>query len=228
MAGEKFDNMRVQTNRPILERLFSQKNMELFKSLPSDSKDYSKYHSILVKQFDNLNKNKYSTREDYYTYVNYGWLKEETKLLKSSPKYYVEIDDFRVKQDDVYKELIGQLKEFIKENPNSKRAKGVEAIYKCIMNNTKTAARKAAYDLREDIDSIINNKSITDMLVFLNRDEVVSWQSPVVWYIMPDEKDNQTYRSHLSPPQLGIYDYFVYIEYPKNKNNLNQSLKMNI
>jgi|UniRef100_A0A6C0CK01 putative endopeptidase len=216
MAGEKFDNMRVQTNRPILERLFSQKNMELFKSLPSDSKDYSKYHSILVKQFDNLNKNKYSPREDYYTYVNYGWLKEETKLLKSSPKYYVEIDDFRVKQDDVYKELIGQLKEFIKENPNSKRAKGVEAIYKCIMNNTKTAARKAAYDLREDIDSIINNKSITDMLVFLNRDEVVSWQSPVVWYIMPDEKDNQTYRSHLSPPQLGIYDYFVYIEDPKD------------
>ena len=33
---------------------------------------------------------------------------------------------------------------------------------------------------------------------------------------MPDEKNVQKYISHLSPPQLGIYDYFIYIDDPKD------------
>ena len=222
IAGEEFDKMLIRKNTPVLARLFSKDNMERFDKLPKDEKSYTQYHELLKKELEKTSKSKYAPNQDYYTYTNYGWLKEQTQKLKKDPKYYVEIDDFRMKQDDVYRELIGKLKEFIKEEPKTKKARGVEAIYKCIMNNTKEKAYEAVRKIKNDVEDITNNKTVTDMLVFLNRDEVMSWQSPIVWYVMPDEKDVKTYRSHLSPPQLGIYDYFVYIEDPKDSPKTKQ------
>ena len=216
LAGNKFNKMLIETKSPQLQRLFSEENMERFDKLSKEQKSYSLYHKLLKKELEKTKNIKYAPNQDYYTYVNYGWLEEETQQLKKEPKYYVEIDDFRIKQDDVYRELIEKLKTFMKEEAKTKKAKGVEAIYKCIMNNTKKQAYNAVKIIKEDIENIISNKSITDMLVYLNRDEVMSWQSPIVWYVLPDEKDVKTYRSHLSPPQLGIYDYFVYIEDPKD------------
>lgn len=222
IAGEEFDKMLIRKNTPVLARLFSKDNMEIFDKLPKDQKSYTQYHELLKKELEKTSKSKYAPNQDYYTYTNYGWLKEQTQILKKDPKYYVEIDDFRMKQDEVYRELIGKLKEFIKQEPKTKKARGVEAIYKCIMNNTKEKAYEAVRKIKNDVEDITNNKTVTDMLVFLNRDEVMSWQSPIVWYVMPDEKDVKTYRSHLSPPQLGIYDYFVYIEDPKDSPKTKQ------
>jgi len=54
------------------------------------------------------------------------------------------------------------------------------------------------------------------LLAYANENEIISWQSPIVWSVMPDEKNVKKYVSHLSPPQLGIYDYFVYIDDPKD------------
>ena len=46
--------------------------------------------------------------------------------------------------------------------------------------------------------------------------EIISWQAPIVWTVLPDEKDVTKYISHISPPQLGLYDYFIYIDDPKD------------
>ena len=52
---------------------------------------------------------KVTPRSDYYTYINYIWLTDTSKKSIVAPKeqkYYVQIDDFRVTQDKVYRQLI--------------------------------------------------------------------------------------------------------------------------
>jgi putative endopeptidase len=218
-ANKKFNEIKKSTNRPLLLSLFRKENIDKFSNLPKDIRHYDEYHNILSKEIKEIKtKYKYQPNNDFYTYVNYGWLKEQTEQLKKNPKYYVEVDDFRIVQDNVYRELIGNVKKYIKENPNCKKAKAINSIYKCINNNTEKQGLIASKDIKKNIDHIINNESMIDMLVYLNRDEVVSWQSPLVWNVLPDEKNVKKYISHLSPPQLGIYDYFVYIEDPNDDN----------
>ena len=50
------------------------------------------------------------------------------------------------------------------------------------------------------------------LLAYTNQDEIFAWQSPIVWTVGPDEKNVKKYISHLSPPELGIYDYYIYID----------------
>jgi hypothetical protein len=122
IAGEEFEDMLIQTNRPVLARLFSKENMERFDKLPKDQKSYTQYHEVLKKELEKTSKSKYAANEDYYTYTNYGWLKEQTQKLKKDPKYYVEIDDFRMKQDEVYRELIGKIKGVYKSRAKNKKS----------------------------------------------------------------------------------------------------------
>jgi len=210
--------MMKGTSAPMLKRLFRDSNIERFdRHIKKYNVDYDEYPKVLEKQLKNIKDPTYyknKPNQDYYTYVNYGWIKEQTQALKKHPEYYVEVDDFRIVQDKVYRQVLDLLKKYIKENPSLKKAKAVNAIYKCIMNNTKSHAFRAVRDIKRNIDNIINNESITDMLVYLNRDEVTAWQAPIVWNVLPDEKNVAKYRSHLSTPTLGLYDYFVYIEDP--------------
>ena len=59
---------------------------------------------------------KYTPRNDYYTYINYEWITDQTKQLQHTKKFYVQVDSFRIAQEKVYFELIDITKEYIKEN----------------------------------------------------------------------------------------------------------------
>ena len=216
-ANEDFLMVKKSTDQPLLMSLFRKKNKEKFEELPIYKRNYKKYTTELKKEIDRIRTSYTITpRMDYYTYVNYGWLKGTSKKIKKDPKYYVEVDDFRIVQDEVYVGVLNSLMKYIKENPNNKRAQQANAIYKCMMNNTKKRALIAAHKIKDDIEKIIDKEDLTEMLSYLNRDEVISWQAPIVWNVLPDEKNVKKYISHLSPPQLGIYDYFIYIEDPKD------------
>jgi hypothetical protein len=63
---------------------------------------------------------KYTPRNDYYTYINYEWITNQTKQLQKTQKFYVQVDSFRIAQEKVYYELIDITKEHIKNNHGSK------------------------------------------------------------------------------------------------------------
>ena len=76
---------------------------------------------------------KYKPQDDYYTYINYQWLSDKTKEIKSKLKYYVQVDSFRVTQEKVYYELIDIVKEHIKTN-TSPQAKAIKNVYESLYN----------------------------------------------------------------------------------------------
>jgi hypothetical protein len=49
-------------------------------------------------------------KDDFYTYVNYDWLKEKEKKHKKMKKYYTRVDSFRMIQEKVYYQLIDIIK----------------------------------------------------------------------------------------------------------------------
>ena len=113
------ENFNKEGKIEVLKRLFRDKNMKILNDLPEKEKNYNKFAEQLKEEFKKLEKEKdYKPNEDYYDYVNHGWIEDQTEVLKSHPEYYVEVDDFRIIQDKVYKEVIGYTNDYIKMNKN--------------------------------------------------------------------------------------------------------------
>jgi predicted metalloendopeptidase len=194
----------------VLKRLFTDKNLKVLEDIPKNELDYDNFAEVLKKGITRLDKLK--PNEDYYDYVNNDWLTDTEKKLKTDLKYYVEVDDFRVVQDKVYGEVLAYTNEYIKENKGKRKAESIKAIQHCITKADKKLGLKHAKIIKETIEEHIIKDDMYGLLAYSNQDEIFAWQAPIVWSILPDEKNVKKYISHLSPPQLGIYDYFVYIE----------------
>ena len=202
---------------PVLERLFRESNIKRIKDLPHDLTNMDNYTKLVAKEFKELKSGKkFRPNENYYDYVNYTWIEKQTEKLEKLPKYYVEVDDFRIVQDKVYDEVLSYTDEYIKKNKSTRKGKAINAIRHCIEKANKKKGLVHCKRTYDDITQYIDEGNMYGLLAYSNSSEVVSWQSPIVWGVMPDEKNVKRYVSHLSPPQLGIYDYFVYIDDPKD------------
>ena len=154
---------------------------------------------------------KYKPQDDYYTYINYQWLSDKTKEIKSKLKHYVQVDSFRVTQEKVYYELIDVVKEHIKTN-KSPQAKAIKNVYESLYNLDDKSAEKYVQYYVDLTDQRIASGDIYEILGGMNKNEIISWGCPIVWTVMKDEKNVKHYRTTISAPQLTIYDYEIYIE----------------
>jgi putative endopeptidase len=212
-AKREYDKMLIATDRPLLNRLFRESTMEKLKKLPKELTNIGLYSSQLKKEFKKLkNDKKNRPNQDFYDYVNNEWLLSQDSELKINPKYYVEVDDFRIIQDKVYREVMEYTKTYIKEDPTSQKSKSIHAIANCIQKANKKKGLYHCQEILKHVNEFIDNEDMYGLLAYTNQDEIFSWQAPIVWTVRPDEKNVKKYISHLSPPELGIYDYFIYID----------------
>lgn len=210
-----FNALLETKDNPLLRRLFKPENVAKLKSMPKEITDITTYSTRIKKEFSDLKKMvTKQPNQDFYDYVNYQWLKDQTEQLKKIPQYYVEVDDFRIIQDKVYREVLGYTSTYIKENPGSKKAKSIEAVTNCIQKASKRKGLQHCQEILKEVTHFIENEDLYGLLAYANQDEIFSWQAPIVWSVRPDEKNVKKYISHLSPPQLGLYDYFIYIDDP--------------
>ena len=163
-------------------------------------------------------------QNDFYTYINYSWLSEETKLSKLSKKYYVKIDSFRVIQEKVYYELIDLTKNYIKNN-TSEKSKQISNVYTSFLHLNSNSAQKHVYNSVKMIDNFIKKDNLWKFLAHINKNEVVSWGSPIVWSVSPDRKNSKYLKSTISEPTLSLYDYTLYIDDKNDTQNVSQYKK---
>ena len=154
---------------------------------------------------------KYTPRNDYYTYINYEWITNQTKELQKTSKFYVQVDSFRLAQEKVYYELIDITKDFIKDNHGPK-ATAIKNLYDSMLHLNENAAEHAIKETIATLDRFIAEDNLYELLAQFNWNETVSWGCPIVWTVMKDEKHSDTYRSTIGQPQLTVYDYLIYIE----------------
>ncbi len=174
-------------------------------------KNAKKYNTIGKELIDVFKKpiapKEVNPKDDFYTYVNYDWLKEmKDKKMK---KYYTRIDSFRTLQEKVYYQLIDIVKAYTSEN-SSHKSKMIRNVYDSFLQSDETSCERHWAKIKQELEDIFQNKTCTDLLVYMNRNEIVAGFCPISFSIITDEKDSQINRCHINSPFLSYYDDELY------------------
>ena len=152
--------------------------------------------------------------QDFYSYINDRWITDYE--ITENQKYIVQVDDFRIIQDKVYRELIEIIEDYLKKNASStsKQVKCIKNAYTSFKSyNTLQQTRQLSNTIVEHIDFLRKDKTnLWKQLGLSNTNELISWGCPFVWSINPDDKNPTIYKCYLEPPQLTLIDIDVYFD----------------
>ena len=206
---------------PNTYKSFEKQVEEVFKKNKIDitSANYNLEKAVLRDLKKAVSPSKITPNNDFYSYINERWLKNID--LEAHQGYIVQVDDFRLVQDKVYRELIEILNDYTSD-PKTKTTK--ECI--CIRNayesfktfNTIEQTRCLSKTFVEYIDTLMeSDTNLWQKLALTNRNEIVSWGCPFVWSINPDDKNPKIYKCYLEPPQVTLLDINIYFDYDDDK-----------
>jgi predicted metalloendopeptidase len=132
--------------------------------------------------------------------------------LEKQQKYIVQVDDFRLAQDKVYRELNTIIVDYFKHN-NNRLARNIKNYYYSVLNmNSKSYSKKLAFEAIKTVDNLISKNNPWELLAYFNRDEMLSPHTPISWTVQPDNKNPQICRSYISSGQLILVDINVYYD----------------
>ena len=161
--------------------------------------------------------------DDFYDYINYNWLKEVS--LEEQQKYITQIDDFRLTQDKVYRELNDIILDYIKSHNNT-LSKNLKHFYDSVIKmNSISDSKKLSKEAVHTIDTFIQEKNVWKLLAFINSDEMIAYKAPFVWSVSPDDKEPTIFRCYINTHQFALIDINVYyddgteVEYKKDYRN---------
>jgi endothelin-converting enzyme/putative endopeptidase len=186
------------------EKEYSEKNAARINGSQSVEKELIE---IFKKRFT---PSKIKPNNDYYTYINYTWLKDTEKKVKDENKYYVQVDEFRIVQDKVYNQVIDIVKDYIK-NEKTTKSQLISNVYNSMITMNPESRKHHVKKYTEDIDKFMKKDTLWEFLAFVNRNEIISWGCPIYWSLLPDEKNTKYYINTISGPQLTLYDYDLYM-----------------
>lgn len=212
---QKHKKKKSQTkkNRPICTNYF--------RSIAGKDASYNLLTDSDIKSYNIHAKTEFSPKKDFYTYINYGWIEKMKQLPED--KYYSQIDSFRVVQEKVNYELIDIVGEYIKAN-NTKKSDNMKALNMSVLHDDRSILNRHFKNTVNEIDELVEKDTLLDLLSHLNKNEIVSWQSPLAFTVDTDAKNVPICRCQINEPILSIYDYTIYIA---DKNDHSESGKYN-
>ena len=204
---EKFSNT-YNTFEDKIEQLFKKKNIDF------TSTNYNLEKQITHDLKKAVSPANITPQNDFYSYINNKWLLDYE--LEENQKYIVQVDDFRIVQDKVYRELIEIIEKYISdpETKNTKKATCIKTAYESFKKiNTDKQEKDMARAVLEEIDEFRKNKkNLWKMLAFFNKNEIISWSCPFVWTINPDDKNPGIFKCCMESPQLTLIDLDIYFD----------------
>jgi putative endopeptidase len=195
---------------------FEDKVEELFKKNKVNivSTSYNLEKQVVSELKKAVNPTGVKQNNDFYSYINDRWITDYE--LTENLKYIIQLDDFRITQDKIYRELIQIIEDYL-SNPatkNSKKALCIKNAYDSFkIYNTTEQTMSLAKTKLDYIDELRKDKTnLWEKLGLLNRNEIISWGCPFGWSLNPDDKNPKIYRCYLEPPQLTLIDIDVYFD----------------
>jgi putative endopeptidase len=214
------DKTKVCKEYSTTYKSFEQQVEELFKKNKIDitSANYNLEKSVLKELKRAVSPSQITPNNDFYSYINERWIKDIG--LEEHQGYIVQIDDFRLTQDKVYRELIDILEKYTSDSTTKNTKQGT-----CISNaydasktfNTIEETRCLSKKIVEYVDALSTSDiDLWEILGWSNQNEIISWGSPFVWSINPDDKNPKIYRCYLEPPQVTLLDIDIYFNYDED------------
>jgi predicted metalloendopeptidase len=140
-----------------------------------------------------------TAQNDYFTFINYLWILQQTKTAQDTKKYYVQVDNFRIAQERVYYQLIDIVKE--SKNANIKR------LAESVVSLNQKSMDSNIQRISNTINTFLKSGNLIDFLAFINHNEIVSWGSPIFWKLVPDAKNPRTYINQITSPIMAMFEY---------------------
>jgi putative endopeptidase len=191
--------------------------LDKMKKIEKDKISRKQQHIDFVKQL--LSKsapNSIKPENDFYDYINYQWLQNVS--IEEQQKYIVQIDDFRLVQDKVYKELNVIILDYIKTH-NNKLSKNLKNFYNSVIKmNPKPYSRKIGKKYEKTVNNLIIENNPWKLLAYINSDEITANGAPFVWSLNPDEMNPKVFCSYINPHSFTILDINVYYDDGTNVN----------
>ena len=174
--------------------------------------DVGNVENNLVKMFKRkLAPTNLRPQDDFYTYINYEWLKDTALEARQEKKYYTQIDDFRVVQEKVYHELIDFVKDYIKST-KSKKATAVANVYHSLLKLDSVACRTHMRSSLKSYHEKLELDNVWKFVAHINENEIISWACPIRWSVRADTKNVKVFKDYIDFPTLGLYDPQLYLD----------------
>ena len=149
-------------------------------------------------------------KDNFYDYINYQWLKNVS--VEQQQKYIVQVDNFRLTQDKVYRDLDKIIIDYINTH-NNKLSQNLKNFRKSVLEmNPKPYSRKLALEAVHTIEHLFKLNNPWKLLAYFNSDEMICNSAPFVWSLNPDEKNSKVYRCYVTSHQFELVDISIYYD----------------
>jgi len=210
------NKLKINIQCPIGLKPFEQRFTKK-RSVAQLKKNTSKKKKDLVKELlSKFAPNSIRPQDDFYDYINYQWLQDID--VNKQQKYITQVDDFRLTQDKVYRDLNEIILDYIK-NHRDKLAKNLKNFYKSVIKmNPQHYTKQLVKQCINTVDLLVKENNPWKLLAFFNCDETISYKAPFMWSLNPNEKNSKKYASNIDVMQFSILDLSVYYDDGTSKN----------
>jgi predicted metalloendopeptidase len=221
MSNTKKNNINIKKNKTFKIKLQNSCINYNYKIPIADKKILDEEEHQLKKLVKNEYKTEIQLENDFYTYVNYYWIKEEKDNRVLDKTYFSQYDNFRIKQNEVYMELIKLIKNYINNN-NNDITNEIKNLYSSRMNKNIEIFEKRIVESINYIDEFIKKDDMYGLLAYINRNELSNIYSPIKWKMNANIYDPKKYISNIIIPKFPVYNIELLID---NNNDTDERKK---
>jgi predicted metalloendopeptidase len=155
-------------------------------------------------------------RNNFYLWANHKWLKEVPKTLPRELRYIRPLDNFKLIQDEMYKNVLAMYHDYVKGGGHGHGHAGIarqmKNIYTSFVNLNPEPIHGHIAGFCEMYTNMVQENNLHKFLGVMNQNEMTKWALPVVWAAFPDEYTPKSITPHISSPSLSLYDYRFYVD----------------
>ena len=169
-------------------------------------------------------------RNNFYLWANHKWLKEVPKTLPRELRYIRPLDNFKLIQDEMYKNVIAMYHDYVKGHARGGHAgiaRQMKNIYTSFLNLNPEPIQGHIAGFIAMYDKMVQENNLYKFLGTMNQNEMIKWALPVVFTVFPDEYTPKHITPHISSPALSLYDYRFYLDDAKLKKQM-RGVRLNI
>ena len=149
---------------------------------------------------------------NFYLWANKKWLNEVPKTLPRELKYIRPLDNFKLIQDEMFKNTLTMIRDYTHDSKTSKvvsaEMKHMFASFRDL--HPEPILRHIAGFCKLYNDLVCEN-NLYKFLGVMNQNEMIRYALPVSWSIYPDSYTPGKLSAHINSPSLSLYDYRFYL-----------------
>jgi predicted metalloendopeptidase len=149
---------------------------------------------------------------NFYLWANQKWLNEVPKTLPRELKYIRPLDNFKLIQDEMYRNTLTMVREYTHDsktsNAISHQMKNIAASFRDL--HPEPILRHIS-EFCKLYNELVCENNLYKFLGIMNQNEMIRWALPVTWTVYPDEYTPGKLSAHVGSPSLSLYDYRFYL-----------------